>query len=303
MKMLKNSGLAIGIAVSLCIHGLFFLYANKKAMPVEEHSVKYTVTLFHETIRPASAEKTEAQNKEGILQPQKEEKEYVPEKQKQIETKPEIKVEKKEMPALLPEDVKEEEAKPEETFFSDERMEQKKEQEDAQIPYLRERETGHTAETKTAVEELSAREIADEGLIALAVTEETEKIEEPPSGGESTPHGAPEEIPQASSPGQQRRAREEIPDLSHVFDGLREKIVQKRVYPPVARKRGYEGTVVVLVTLDTVGNLSALVVSRSSGHKVLDKAAVELIKKVLPYEHNTGKTVSVEIPISYELVE
>jgi len=303
MKMLKNSGLAIGIAVSLCIHGIFFLYVHKNAIPVEEHSVKYTVTLFHEATRPVSAEKIEVQNKEGILQPRKDEKEDVPEKPKQIEAEPEIRVEEKEKQLTLPQEMPEEEVKPEETFFSDERTEQKKEQEDTQTPHLREREPGHTAETITAAEEIPDREITDEGALALAVTEETEKIEESPSGGEPAPQGTPEEIPQASSPGQQGRAQEEIPDLSHVFDGLREKIVQKRVYPPVARKRGYEGTVVVLVTLDTVGNLSGLVVSRSSGHKVLDKAAVELIKKVLPYEHNTGKTISVEIPISYELVE
>lgn len=305
MKMLKNSGLAVGIAVSLSLHGLFFLFVNKKAVPEEERTVEYKVTLSYEAIRPVAAEKTQAQKKEGILQePQKEEeKEKLPEEQEQIESEPEIRVEKQEKPAPLPEDMQEEELKPQEIPVPDESTEQKKEQEDTTMPYRQEREPGHIDKTKIFAEGLPLREITDEGSLAFAIAEEPEKIDKPLSGRESVPQGTPEETPQASAPGQERLLQEDIPDFSRVFDGLRERIVQKRVYPPVAQKRGYEGTVVVLITLDAGGNLSDLVVSRSSGYSVLDKAAVALIKRVLPYEHNTGKSISVEIPITYELVE
>ena len=45
-----------------------------------------------------------------------------------------------------------------------------------------------------------------------------------------------------------------------------------------------------------------LQVVRSSGHKMLDKAALLLVKKVLPFEHNTGESINIEIPIKYSLV-
>ncbi len=51
------------------------------------------------------------------------------------------------------------------------------------------------------------------------------------------------------------------------------------VYPLIAKRSGWEGTVLVRVTVETNGRASKVVVSRSSGHKVLDDAAVKAIKR------------------------
>lgn len=303
MKMLKNSGLAVGIAVSLCLHGLFFLYVNKKAEPEEEHAAKYKVTLSYAAIPPVAAEKTQAQKKEDILEQPRVDDEKMPEEQEHIEPEPEIRVEKPAEPPLLPEDVQEEELKPQEMSVPEETPEKKQEQERTQVPQQEEGAEERKTDVKSTAEVIVQEKLPEEGSLAFAVTGEPEKIDEPVSGMESPPQWTPDEAPPASDRGKERLLQEDIPDLSHVFDALRERIVQKRVYPPVARKRGYEGTVVVLITLDAGGDLSALVVAESSGYKVLDKAAVALIKRVLPYEHNTGKSISVEIPITYELVE
>ena len=50
------------------------------------------------------------------------------------------------------------------------------------------------------------------------------------------------------------------------------------VYPLVAKRSGWEGTVLVRVTVETNGRASKVDVSRSSGHTVLDAAAVKAIE-------------------------
>ncbi len=49
-------------------------------------------------------------------------------------------------------------------------------------------------------------------------------------------------------------------------------------YPRLARRRGYEGTVVLEVLVTEDGRVGALDVARSSGHGMLDKAAVHAVK-------------------------
>jgi len=51
------------------------------------------------------------------------------------------------------------------------------------------------------------------------------------------------------------------------------------LYPLIAKKSGWEGTVLVRVTVEKNGRASKVDVSRSSGHKVLDDAAVKAIKR------------------------
>lgn len=51
------------------------------------------------------------------------------------------------------------------------------------------------------------------------------------------------------------------------------------LYPLIAKKSGWEGTVLVRVTVEKNGRASQVDVSRSSGHKVLDDAALKAIKR------------------------
>ncbi len=99
------------------------------------------------------------------------------------------------------------------------------------------------------------------------------------------------------------RVSQEQPDYTLVLSGLRDDLLKRKVYPYAARKKGFEGIVVVFVRLDADGNPLDIRLARSSGHRVLDNAAVSLVKKVLPYRHNTGNEISFEIPIKYSLVE
>ena len=83
--------------------------------------------------------------------------------------------------------------------------------------------------------------------------------------------------------------------------GLRNNIMKNKIYPQVARKRNIEGVVQVLLKLDEHGQLVELQILESSGSKILDKAAISLIRKVLPFDHGLGRGFSVKIPIRYDL--
>ncbi|HEB31442.1 MAG TPA: energy transducer TonB [Spirochaetes bacterium] len=98
-------------------------------------------------------------------------------------------------------------------------------------------------------------------------------------------------------------AKEPAVDFLNVIQGIRKKIIQKKIYPYAARKKGIQGIVFILLKLDEQGYLIELRVTQSSGSKILDKAAVSLIKKVVPYEHGTGQPISIEIPIKYSLLD
>ena len=51
------------------------------------------------------------------------------------------------------------------------------------------------------------------------------------------------------------------------------------IYPRIAKRSGWEGTVLVRVTVEATGRVSKAVVSRSSGHKVLDDVAIKAIRR------------------------
>lgn len=77
-------------------------------------------------------------------------------------------------------------------------------------------------------------------------------------------------------------------------------------YPSLARKRGWEGTVTLLVEVDTDGNPVSVEVKGSSGHSVLDHCAVAAVRqwRFKPAQRG-GQAVaaSVEVPIRFDLKE
>lgn len=75
-------------------------------------------------------------------------------------------------------------------------------------------------------------------------------------------------------------------------------------YPGIARKRGFEGKVVLRVRVLSSGNPQELEIKNSSGYEILDEAALEAVEK-WKFKPATrgGKPVDswVEIPIRFEL--
>jgi protein TonB len=82
---------------------------------------------------------------------------------------------------------------------------------------------------------------------------------------------------------------------------------QSRTYPASAREQGWEGVVVVVVT--TVAGLPGpqVTLSQSSGHPLLDRAAIELvalavINAPIP-ESLRGRQFALTLPIHYQLAD
>jgi protein TonB len=51
-------------------------------------------------------------------------------------------------------------------------------------------------------------------------------------------------------------------------------------YPPEAVAKGLEGEVILLLTLSTSGQLTGVEIARSSGHALLDQAALDAARRI-----------------------
>ena len=96
---------------------------------------------------------------------------------------------------------------------------------------------------------------------------------------------------------QTQNATQSISKADYAF--LRKLIEKHLTYPYLARRNGYEGTVVVSFILQdsSIKNISIV---KSSGYSILDKSAVDAIKKIEPLV-NIRKDVKIVIPINFRL--
>jgi protein TonB len=75
-------------------------------------------------------------------------------------------------------------------------------------------------------------------------------------------------------------------------------------YPRIARKRGWEGEVLLWVQVSDIGRVLDARLERSSGHKVLDRTALEAVRRWRFTPARLGATPiegEVRIPIRFEL--
>ena len=78
----------------------------------------------------------------------------------------------------------------------------------------------------------------------------------------------------------------------------------KPKYPGIATRRGWEGTVRLLVRVSTEGDSEEVTVQHSSGYDVLDEAAIEAVEKwkFIPAKRgDTPVSSSVVVPINFVL--
>lgn len=91
------------------------------------------------------------------------------------------------------------------------------------------------------------------------------------------------------------------------INGVRNQVTKAKYYPRVARKRGFEGNPIVAFTLGGKGKLIKLILAQPSDHKILNEAALETIRRGVPYppipEQLKEKSITFNLPISYILGE
>jgi protein TonB len=69
-------------------------------------------------------------------------------------------------------------------------------------------------------------------------------------------------------------------------------------YPPLARRRGFEGTVIAGFSIDLEGLPRDIRVLKSSGHGMLDSEVKKVIKRASPYPLVKG---TIEVPVIFRL--
>jgi len=77
-------------------------------------------------------------------------------------------------------------------------------------------------------------------------------------------------------------------------------------YPKLARKRGYEGTVVLQVLVNRQGKVEELRIDHTSGHAMLDHAAEVSVKRWLfepGKQGNKKMDMWVKVPVTFKLDE
>ena len=93
-------------------------------------------------------------------------------------------------------------------------------------------------------------------------------------------------------------------DYGWLAESLHRRIIELRHYPSTARLNGWEGKVVLKVSIRHDGQLKDVEVVKSSGYESLDQAAIEAVRRACPLhmKHElTAPMVVLHLPVSYSL--
>ena len=113
--------------------------------------------------------------------------------------------------------------------------------------------------------------------------------------------------PRGSAPGsaQARPGDSQAASAMAIEWRVQDWLAQHRQYPRAARRSGAEGTVWVRFVLDRGGTLQGSELLESSGHAVLDRAALDLLQRAAPFPALPANLAMDEIelvlPIEYDL--
>jgi protein TonB len=92
----------------------------------------------------------------------------------------------------------------------------------------------------------------------------------------------------------------------HIRDTLLELVAENLQYPAIARRRGWQGTVVLQLRIEADGHVSHLRVRDSSGYAVLDRAAMDCLQLAsIPQARRwlRGAALEIQLPVEYRLVD
>lgn len=82
-------------------------------------------------------------------------------------------------------------------------------------------------------------------------------------------------------------------------------ISKYKKYPRIAQQRGWQGEVIVELSLDGNGKLRSKQILQSSGYDSLDQQALEMVEKALPFppppEALRGSNFTIKVPIPFKL--
>jgi|KBSMisStaDraftv2_1062788.scaffolds.fasta_scaffold06289_2 protein TonB len=124
-------------------------------------------------------------------------------------------------------------------------------------------------------------------------------VEPPPTTSSPSPQEAPVQVAKAAPSGPEAKI-----DHRWIAESLWRRVAELKRYPSSARLNGQEGKVVLKAVIRSDGHLAEVTVQKSSGHQILDAAAIEAVKLACPLhmKHAIGKPeIVVSLPIVYSL--
>lgn len=86
--------------------------------------------------------------------------------------------------------------------------------------------------------------------------------------------------------------------LASLLRSIRQRIEEAKTYPDTARREGIQGTVDLRFRIAADGSVEAMEILRSSGHRILDEASEQTIRRAAPYPRVPGW---IRLPLSYRL--
>lgn len=119
----------------------------------------------------------------------------------------------------------------------------------------------------------------------------------------SIPQAAPDTAP--ASPAAAAPAPDPALTRQRLMAHMRLELARHFHYPPLAARRGWQGTVLLGFRIGTHGAIEAIHVAESSGHATLDRAALGALAKVAPLslERELDETLELQLPVIYRLEE
>lgn len=91
-----------------------------------------------------------------------------------------------------------------------------------------------------------------------------------------------------------------------ISERIHQEIMKNRMYPMLARRYGWQGTVQLCVVLERDGTFSTVMVGTSSGNAFLDNEAIRLVRSIQLTDFPSDATwtqLTAQIPVTYELTE
>ena len=73
-------------------------------------------------------------------------------------------------------------------------------------------------------------------------------------------------------------------------------------YPARAKKRNLQGRVTISVTIGANGQITDLKITRSSGHRILDRSVLKAVNESAPFSKPPDGSVTVTVPIQFRLI-
>jgi len=159
-------------------------------------------------------------------------------------------------------------------------------------------QTGYIAKSVSLAEVATAKKTTPKTSHKATLSPQTQ--EEIPPAQQATNSTATAALAKPASPSRQR-----LQQRNYLLGEIQNSLSRYLTYPQRARRRGWQGEVIVSLRIDNLGQLNHVRLAKSSGYSLLDRSAVAAIAKLdaidLPNRFGPSQAMELLLPVSYQL--